>query len=60
MRRREPDRLDDEKRDRPGGMQHDPASSGDKPGLGRSMERERGAIRPHEPERKRGDTEIIR
>jgi hypothetical protein len=61
MKRRQSDRPQQEQRDRAGGMEHDPARSGDKPGIGRSVERERGTIRPEEPPPQRRDrSDIIR
>jgi hypothetical protein len=44
--RKEPER----RRDRASGMEHDPAISGSKPTLGRSMERDRDSFRPSSDE----------
>jgi hypothetical protein len=60
MNRRERDRPREPQRDRAGGMERDPAISGDKPRRESSMEREQGTIRPGEPQKKRGDRDIIR
>jgi hypothetical protein len=60
MKRRQSDPSDQNRRDRAGGMAHDPAMGGDKPRQPGSVEREEGTIRPEEPRRKPGGDEIVR
>jgi hypothetical protein len=57
MKRRDQDRMNQDRRDRAGGMEHDPSMSGSKPG---SMEREKRSIRPDEPQRRKREDDIIR
>jgi hypothetical protein len=60
MRNRKPDPSTRDQRERAGGMERDPAMSGDKPELGRSMERDRNAIRPESPRGNKGQSDVIR
>ena len=46
MKQQRDRKAPERQRDRAGGMEHDPAMSGSKPGLGQSMERDRDSFRP--------------